>query len=162
MSFLDRVKNLTRPYEDEDDELEGFDSVPKAETKRERSGKSEGWEDSSAHLFDEKPVGRNNKIVNIHATTQLKVVVMTPERWEAAPEIVDHLREKRTVVLNLEKVEKDANTARRILDFVSGAAYASEGKVKRVAARTYLIIPFNVDLIGDLMGELENNGLYNF
>ena len=99
-------------------------------------------------------------MVNIHTTTQLQVVLVKPDRFEAAPEIADHLREKRTVVLNLESVGKDV--ARRLLDFVSGVAYASEGKIKKVAIGTYIVTPFNVDILGDLVGELENNGLYNF
>ena len=61
---------------------------------------------------------RRNKVVNIHATTQLKVVLVKPERFENASEIADHLREKRTVVLNLEGTNKDV--ARRLVDFLSG------------------------------------------
>ena len=70
----------------------------------------------------------------------------------------DILREKRTVVLNLESTNKDI--ARRLLDFLSGVAYANEGKIKKVAISTYIITPYNVDILGDLIDELENNGLY--
>ena len=101
---------------------------------------------------------RDNKVVNIHATTQLQVVLVAPERFETAAEIADHLREKRTVVLNLEKTSKEIS--RRLLDFLSGVAYAQDGKIKKVAVNTYLITPYNVDLMGDLLDELENNGLY--
>ena len=101
---------------------------------------------------------RSNKVVNIHTTTQLQVVLVKPDRFENAAEIADHLREKRTVVLNLEQTSKDVS--RRILDFLSGAAYAQEGKVKKVALSTYIITPYNVDILGDLIDELENNGLY--
>ena len=97
-------------------------------------------------------------MVNIHATTQLKVVLVKPERFENASEIADHLRDKRTVVLNLEKTQKDV--ARRLLDFLSGVAYAQEGKIKKVALQTYIVTPYNVDIMGDLIDELENNGLY--
>ena len=101
---------------------------------------------------------RRNKVVNIHATTQLKVVLVKPERFENASEIADHLKEKRTVVLNLESTNKDI--ARRLIDFLSGVAYAGEGKIKKVAANTYIITPYHVDIMGDLIDELENNGLY--
>ncbi len=63
-----------------------------------------------------------------------------------------------TKVLNLESTNKDV--ARRLLDFLSGVAYANEGKIKKVAISTYIITPFNVDILGDLIDELENNGLY--
>ena len=101
---------------------------------------------------------KKNKVVNIHATTQLKVVLVKPERFENASEIADHLREKRTVVLNLEGTNKDV--ARRLVDFLSGVAYAGDGKIKKVSTNTYIITPYSVDLMGDLIDELENNGLY--
>lgn len=101
---------------------------------------------------------QRNKVVNINATTQLQVVLVKPDRYENASEIADHLRDKRTVVLNLEKTQKDVS--RRLLDFLSGVAYAQEGKIKKVALQTYIVTPYNVDIMGDLIDELENNGLY--
>lgn len=156
MSFFDELKRLTRPYDDEEEEFEEFDAEPKTEKRRERAVR----EEVVPSIFDTQTERRGNKVVNIHTTTQLQVVLVKPDRFESAPEIADHLREKRTVVLNLESVDK--NVARRLLDFVAGVAYASEGKIKKVAAFTYIVTPFNVDILGDLVGELENNGLYNF
>ena len=88
----------------------------------------------------------------------LKVVLVKPERFENASEIADHLKEKRTVVINLESTNKDI--ARRLIDFLSGVAYAGDGKIKKVSANTYIITPYSVDIMGDLIDELENNGLY--
>ena len=99
-----------------------------------------------------------NKVVNINATTQLSVVLVRPEKFENVTEIADHLRERRTVVMNLEQTNKDL--ARRLIDFLSGVTYAQEGKIKKVANSTYMITPYNVDILGDLIDELENNGLY--
>ena len=101
---------------------------------------------------------KRNRVVNINATTQLKVVLVKPERFEDASTVADHLNNKRTVVLNLESTNKDI--ARRLIDFLSGVAYAGEGKIKKVAANTYIITPYHVDIEGDLIDELENNGLY--
>ena len=72
--------------------------------------------------------------------------------------VADQLKDKRTVVLNLESTNKDV--ARRLVDFLSGVAYAGEGKIKKVAANTYIITPYHVELEGDLIDELESNGLY--
>ena len=144
MSILDELKKLTHPYEDEDEEFEDFEEVPRREP---------AFDDRKAKVED-----RRGKVVNIHATTQLKVVLVKPERFENASEIADHLKDKRTVVLNLESTNKDV--ARRLIDFLSGVAYAGEGKIKKVAANTYLITPYHVDIEGDLIDELENNGLY--
>ena len=101
----------------------------------------EDFEEPRERSFEDrrnKAEDRRNKVVNIHATTQLK--------------------DKRTVVLNLESTNKDV--ARRLVDFLSGVAYAGEGKIKKVAANTYIITPYHVDIEGDLIDELENNGLY--
>ena len=145
MSFLDELKKWTHPYDDEDDDFEEeFEEMPRKET---------AFEDRRSRVDS-----RNNKVVNIHATTQLKVVLVKPERFENASEIADHLKDKRTVVINLESTNKDI--ARRLIDFLSGVAYAGEGKIKKVAISTYIITPYNVDILGDLIDELENNGLY--
>lgn len=144
MSIIDELKKWTHPYEDEDEELDDFEETPRREP---------AFDDRKARVED-----RRNKVVNIHATTQLKVVLVKPERFENASEIADHLKDKRTVVLNLESTNKDI--ARRLIDFLSGVAYAGEGKIKKVAANTYLITPYSVDIEGDLIDELENNGLY--
>ena len=156
MGFIDEIKRLARPYEDEEDEeYDEFDEAPRSD-RREKSAKSSA--DTSANLFPAESDRRSNKVVNIHTTTQLQVVLVKPDRFDNAWEIADHLREKRTVVLNLEST--DDKTTRRVLDFLAGVAYAQEGKIKKVAARTYIITPYNVDILGDMIDELENNGLY--
>lgn len=108
----------------------------------------------------EKNVGTRNKVVNINATAKLQVNIFKPERFgEETRDIADELVKNHTIVLNLEFTNKEM--ARRILDFLSGVAYARDGKVKRVATNTYIIIPSNVDLTGDdLLDELENSGIY--
>ena len=149
MGFMDELKKIIHPYDDEDYDYEDDFEEPVKE--------------SSRSLFDDRKDDRRsddrrNKVVNIHATTQLKVVLVKPERFENASEIADHLREKRTVVLNLESTNKDI--ARRLIDFLSGVAYAGDGKIKKVSANTYIITPYSVDLMGDLIDELESSGLY--
>ena len=100
----------------------------------------------------------SNKVVNISATTQLQVVLVKPERFEDASAIADQLNAKHTVVLNLESTGKEIS--RRLIDFLSGVAYANNGQIKRVATSTFIITPYNVDIMGDLIGELENNGVF--
>ena len=148
MSLLEDLKKFIRPVNDEDDDIYNNEFIEK------ESPFTEERQRSDRPLVD----SRRGKVVNIHATTQLKVVLVKPERFEAASEIADHLKEKRTVVMNLESTHKDV--ARRLIDFLSGVAYASEGKIKKVAANTYIITPYSVDIQGDLIDELSNNGLY--
>ena len=149
MSFIDDLKQWARG-DDEEEELEEF-TAPRA------SRKEREEEEKAAPVTDFRR-SSNNKVVNINTTTQLQVVLVKPDKFENASEIADHLREKRTVVLNLESTNKEI--ARRLLDFLSGVAYANEGKIKKVAISTYIITPYNVDILGDLIDELENNGLY--
>lgn len=154
MGLFDELKRLARPYEDEEEEdMEDFQPVSKSNARTASSNTAPESRRSSGIADD-----RHNKVVNIHATTQLQVVLVKPDRFENAAEIADHLREKRTVVLNLESTHKDI--ARRLVDFSSGVAYANGGKIKKVAVSTYIITPYNVDILGDLIDELENNGLY--
>ena len=111
MSLLDNIKRMINPLSDEDDDYD------------------ELFDEQDSPFLDERPRSsergvvdsRRGKVVNIHATTQLKVVLVKPERFEAASEIADHLKEKRTVVVNLESTHKDI--ARRLIDFLSGVAY---------------------------------------
>ena len=148
MSILDELKRLARPYEDEEEEYED-DFAPVSPVK-----------DPARDRGRDRDADRRgaNKVVNIHTTTQLQVVLVSPTRFENASEIADHLRDKRTVVLNLEQTDK--NIARRLIDFLSGVAYANEGTIKKVALSTYIITPYTVEILGDLIDELENNGLY--
>ena len=146
MGLFDKIKGfINDPEEDEEEEFDtaddGMDFVSKSEDKA---------ADSSYTAAEPK---KNNKVVNIHATAQLQVVLVKPERT-----VADHHNAKRTVVLNLESANKDV--ARRILDFLSGVAYANDGQIKKVANCTFIITPYNVGIMGDLLDELESNGLY--
>ena len=163
MGFLDELKRLTHPYEDEmeDDYDEDEDVYEDEDEPEERNQTPPPREREEPRRREyQEPPRRNNggKVVNIHATTQLQVVLVKPDRYENASEIADHLRDKRTVVLNLEKTQKDVS--RRLLDFLSGVAYAQEGKIKKVALQTYIVTPYNVDIMGDLIDELESSGVY--
>ena len=153
MGLMDELKKIIHPYDDEDYDYEDDFEEPVKESSR-----SLFDDRKDDRREDRRSEDRHNKVVNIHATTQLKVVLVKPERFENASEIADHLKEKRTVVLNLESTNKDV--ARRLIDFLSGVAYAGEGKIKKVAANTYIITPYSVDIMGDLLDELENNGAF--
>ena len=152
MSLFDELKRLARPYEDDEDDEYEEDFTPVSTVKdppRDRERDRDR---------DREADRRSNKVVNIHTTTQLQVVLVSPTRFENASELAVHLRDKRTVVLNLEQTDK--NIARRLIDFLSGVAYANEGTIKKVALSTYIITPYNVEILGDLIDELENNGVY--
>ena len=148
MGLIDDLKKWAHPYEDEDEEYEDdFAELGSRDTGAfadERPSRRERDRDED----------RRNKVVNINATTQLKVVLVAPKQFELAAEIADHLRDRRAVLMNLEQTDK--NIARRLIDFLSGVAYAQDGKIRRVASATYIITPFNVDLMGDQLDDMES------
>ena len=152
MSMFEGFKNMLGINQDpEDDEyLDGGEDEVFA-------GGNQGQTAPDAYAQTEETRQRN-KVVNINATTQLQVVLVKPERFEDASAIADQLNAKRTVVLNLESTNKQVS--RRLIDFLSGVAYANNGQIKRVANSTFIITPYNVDIMGDLLDELESNGAF--
>lgn len=141
MGFMDKMKNVIGLGEEEYDEddilTDDYDREPE----------------------EVRSYGRKNKVVNIHATTQLKVVVMQPENFEDAKGIADHLKTKKPVIINLEGLETDV--ARRVVDFLSGAVYGLDGNIQKVSAGIFLIAPYNVSIMGDFKDELKNKGIFS-
>lgn len=140
MSFIGNLKETLGMDTEDDNEndLDAFDNL------------NDNYDDE---------VSKRNKVVNIHATAQLQVILVKPEVFQDTKQIADHLNSKKTVVLNLESTTPDVT--RRIIDFLGGVAYANGGNIKPVANNTFIITPYNVGFVGeDLVGELENNGVF--
>ena len=158
MSLLDKVKGFINSPDDEyyDEDEETTQREPEQDSYvSSRASRSSDVDDDRTQVDFSK---KSNKVVNIHATTQLQVVLVKPEHFEDARSVADHLNAKRTIVLNLESTSKEI--ARRLIDFLSGVAYANNGQIQRVANSTYVITPYNVDFMSDLLDELENNGVF--
>ena len=168
MGFLDELKKLTRPYNDDDDDY-GYDEYDRRSTEEEpedNGGKEP--RDSFYGSADMDPAYTapaaatpqdGGRMVNMGSSAaQLQVVLVMPDRFENVRDVAENLRCRKAVLLNLEKTEYPV--ARRIVDFMSGCAFALDGKLKKVASNTYLLTPFNVDIVGDLVEEIENNGNY--
>lgn len=101
---------------------------------------------------------KKNKIVNIHTTTQMKVVIYEPSNFDEAPGIVDNLKNRKPVIINLENAE--AELARKFFDFLSGAIYALDGNIQKVSAGIFILAPNNVDISGSIKEELKNKGVF--
>lgn len=144
MGFLDKMKTAIGLGNDEDYDYEMMDH--EAEPEEIQPSVNYG--------------SRKNKVVNISATTQLKVVVVQPENFEDARTIADHLKTRRPIIINLEDL--DADTARRVVDFLSGAVYGLEGNIQKVSAGIFLIAPYNVSIMGDFRDELKSKNLFSF
>ncbi len=176
MGLFEKFKNymsVPEPDYDDDDlfddeEEETAEEAPPVKPVREKKTVDRTSSKGSDYSFSafERPSQRQSakssahstKVVDIHTTAKLQVVLTKPEKFSDAREIADNLNEKRTIVLNLESTSKDE--ALRLLDFLSGVAYANDGEIKKIAKSTFIITPYNVDVMGDLLYELENNGVY--
>ena len=183
MSIVDKFKDMFNVPDEDTDEGEFVEEEYEEEVKKPRKERSFRGAERESRSYErerrssssdygrfsesyseptraprEEKSDKQNKVVNIHTTTQVQVVLAHPEKFEGVTKIADHLNNKRTVVLNLESTERE--TARRIVDFLYGAAYANGGEIRRVAASTFIIIPHNVNIVGDLIDELENNGVF--
>lgn len=153
--MLDNIKNLMikwkllDPSDDENSNEEAVTAYTKKPELPNRDNK-----DSQASL------PKRGKIVNIHTTTQLKVVVVHPETFEDSKEIADHLKTKKPIVVNLEKI--DSEVAKRIIDFLSGAVYSLDGNIQKISKGIFLIVPYNMGIMGDFKDELRNKVVFPF
>jgi cell division inhibitor SepF len=147
MSIVNKMLNLIGFETDEDIEDELLDSNEFAN--------SSVFEADESETLDS---GKRGKVVKIHTTAQLKLVVMQPESFEDARDIANHLKSKKPVVMNLESVDREV--ARRIVDFLSGAVYALDGNIQKVSNGIFLIAPYNVGIMGDFKDELRNKGIF--
>ncbi|HZJ76491.1 MAG TPA: cell division protein SepF [Oscillospiraceae bacterium] len=101
---------------------------------------------------------RKNRVVNIHTTTQMKVVLYEPDNFEEAPSIVDDLKNRKPVIINLESIEPEL--ARKFFNFLNGAIYALDGNIQKVSSGIFILAPNNVDISGNIKEELKNKGVF--
>lgn len=152
MGIFDSIKNIMSiPSEEED-----FDEVVEVE------------EPIKKPVFEQAPQkretqprilgGGKSKAVNLNLN-QMHVVIFKPESFTDVTAIADELNDKKTVVLNLESCEREVS--RRIIDFLSGAAYANHGNVRKVAVSTFIIVPSDVGVSGQVsLDEFEDTSIY--
>ena len=95
----------------------------------------------------------SNKILNIHSNAQMNVVLFHPKSFEESTTIVDTLKSRRPVVMNISELDKDLG--RKIFDFCSGALYAVDGHIQQVTKGIFILAPQNVDITGDVMNKTE-------
>lgn len=143
MGFFNNIKNMFVSADEYEDE--NYSSI---------------YENDSEEEVDTASRDRRNREVKIAATTTLQIVLARPTDYSEVKSIGDDLNAQKTVLLNLETVKPE--DAKRILDFLSGVAYANGADIKMMAQKTFAIMPRNVGFSGvDLMSELESNG-YSF
>lgn len=163
MAFLDNFKNALRPYDDDDyieneateEETAAFEPVPEPQPAPSQEEYSEpkpkfGRKEHRAYAAPQ-PAPAPEK-------ARMRLMLITPTEFDEAAEIADNLKDRRAVLMNVEKTDNE--TARRLIDFLSGVVYALGGKIMRISAQAYVLTPTNVDLVGEGMADLESAGLY--
>ena len=136
-ALMEKVWGLfgVEPAEDREEEIEEVDT--------------EEVENDEEEQEDKKLWGRkNNKVVAMPQVQQVKMVISQPTTFEQAANICDLLKQKKSVIVNFEYVNKDV--ARRIIDVVSGAVHALDGHMQKISNSIVLIAPFNYDIENEI------------
>ena len=124
-------------------------------------------DDEEEEVEDKKLFGRKNRVVNMPQANAIKMVISQPTTFEQSDEICSFLKERKSVIVNLEYVNKDV--ARRIVDFISGGVYALDGYIQKVSNSIFLVAPSNYEITNEMAREeiksklsvswLKNNGI---
>lgn len=135
--IMDKFKYLMG-FEDGDEDDEEFVEVTKKEKEPAKSPLNPYLKENA----------RDPKVVEYRQKPQMKLIVNEPATFEDCSKIADNLKNKKPVIINLEKLETE--TAKRIFDFVSGATYALDGSVQKVANNIFVFAPDNVDISSNI------------
>lgn len=101
-----------------------------------------------------------SKVVNLHTTNSMKVVIVEPKKYDDVTVIADHLKQKRTVIVNLEGLSQDVDTKKAIFYFMSGAVYVLDGSIQKVSKAIFILAPSNVDIDANIKKELESKAFF--
>ncbi len=138
MGIIDKVCGKIG-LSDADDEMDYKEDEYEEEDKK-RQARQEKPADDDKVVDLQSANGRNNVVT----TYKMKVIVIEPKSFDDAQQVANNLREKKPVVINFENT--DAESAKRIIDFISGTTYALSGEIKKVGHNVFLCAPSNVDV----------------
>ncbi|MBD8496778.1 cell division protein SepF [Paenibacillus arenosi] len=143
MGVMNRILNMFSVQDDEYDYAERD-----RDRDRDREEHAEEYEQEiEAPTFEPRKAKASN-VVSIHSQKGSKVVLCEPRSYDEAQEIADHLRSRRSVVINLQRVRTDQ--ALRIIDFLSGTVYALSGNISKLGSNIFLCVPENVEIQGSI------------
>ena len=129
----------------EEEEVDNYEELEEVEDEEEEQEERKLW-------------GRkNSKVVSMPQIQQVKMVISQPTTFEQAANICDLLKQKKSIIVNLEYVNKDV--ARRIIDVVSGAVHALDGHMQKISNSIVLVAPFNYDIENDMARDEIKNKL---
>lgn len=147
MSFADSIKKVIGIEELDDDEMITEEEVAAAKekiAKEPRTSFAQGAPTAEKKPYTAPSSKAAEKRFSVANTSAFKLVLIEPKSFEECPKLVDSLKGRRPVIINLEKLETEV--ARKIFDFMSGATYALNGNVQKVANNIFIFAPENVDI----------------
>lgn len=158
MAWFDNIKNAIHPYDD--DYIENEEKAAEDEfAAEEESPVEDSFEERQPRpVFSRRESKASAPPPPAPEKSKMKLHLVNPSEFGEAAEIADSLKSRQAVLMNLEMT--DGDTARRMVDFLSGVAYALGGRIMRVSAQAYIVTPTNVDLVGDAVSDFESAGLY--
>ena len=151
MGFKETLGKLVGLEEQEDDNITE-EEIEKEKEKLRQKAQPAKPQVTAAPAPEKKPattvIGRDqaaqNRVTAFTGTAAFKLVVIEPKSFDECPKLVDSLKGRRPVIINLENVETD--TAKKIFDFLSGAIYALNGGVQKVSNNIFIFAPESVDI----------------
>ena len=117
-------------------------------------------DEEEVEQFTSIPNTKTAKIVNLHTASQMIVVIVEPKKYDDVTVIADHLKQKRTVIVNLEGLSQDVDTRKAIFYFMSGAVYVLDGSIQKVSKAIFILAPNNVDIDANIKKELESKAFF--
>ena len=144
MGFMDKFKVLVGIDEEYEDDFEE-EEVPERKLTDVRPAVQPRLENKEGRVVAMNPAPTPVPAPAKTSTMQLKLVVTEPQTFDECPKLVDSLKARKPIIINLEKVETDV--ARKIFDFLSGATYALSGNVQRISSNIFVFTPENVEVM---------------
>jgi len=114
-------------------------------------------ENEDDEVEERRLFGRKNKVVSMPQVNQVRMVISQPTNFEQSEEICNYLKERKSVIVNLEYVNKDV--ARRIVDFISGGVHALDGHIQKISKSIFLVAPTNYEISNEMAREEIKNKL---
>jgi cell division inhibitor SepF len=150
--MFNKFKMLIGVEEEEEEEEEELQAVSASPVRMQQASGAEhrryDYSDRSSTFVQPKMEPRESKVVSMQNTASIKkfkLVLIEPKSFDECPKLVDNLKSKKPVIINLENLENEK--ARKIFDFMSGATYAINGNVQKVANNIFVFAPENVDVL---------------
>jgi len=104
-----------------------------------------------------RPPARKGAVLNLHSTKNMRLVIIKPVEFQEAQQIVEHIKNRKPVLVNLE--ETDKNEAKRVIDFIAGATFALDGNMQKVSQQIFVFAPAQVEVNAEIRKELSGRGM---